>query len=96
MASKKPPVLKPIEVPAIDRSLTKSAFVGNLTKVRELVEPVTGKPAAIGDKDMSVDVVMFSTPFAVLPRSSIHDLHTVDSSFCCLQFWVHGADVGDS
>lgn len=50
----KAPALVAIERPAVDRSLTKSAYMGNLSRVRELLEPAAGKASDIAEKDMSV------------------------------------------
>lgn len=46
------PAMKPIDRPAIDMSLTKSAFVGNIGRVRDLLEPAKGKAADIAEKDL--------------------------------------------
>ncbi len=54
------PAMKPIDRPAIDMSLTKSAFVGNTGRVRDLLEPAKGKAADIAEKDLYV-----STSFAL-------------------------------
>jgi hypothetical protein len=50
--SKAAPAIKPLDRPLIEGSLTKLAFVGNLGRVRELLDPPDGKSAAdVAEKD---------------------------------------------
>jgi hypothetical protein len=51
--SKKAPEIKALDKPAISSSLTKLAFVGDASRVRELLDPPEGKATAdVGDKDV--------------------------------------------
>lgn len=50
--------LKPLDLPSVDRSITRSSYMGNLGKVKDLLEAPVGKPADITEKDTCVVVAL--------------------------------------
>ena len=53
--AKKAPAIKPLDRPAIETSLTKLAFVGDVARVRELLDPPEGKATSdVAEKDVYV------------------------------------------
>jgi hypothetical protein len=88
------PTLKPLERPVVDVSLTKSAFVGNLGRVKELLEPASGKAPDVSEKDMcAILPVGGCEPHAVFRISSpIQACAWVDNVQIRLQFIDMGSE----